>query len=538
MISLLPFATNQLPLFHQVAILIINATGLAVILTVLIHNDFKEKLTRTFLYFGLFMFMWVDFAYAARVVGIHNYAWAELFLRTAWVATPPFFACMYYISVLILRREERFRILTFFVVSSSLVLSALTLFSDYIITGISFRGTILDIAYGESFYAFLAVIVLYIIATVVPLFRSNLPPERKSTVHVFMTGIFVFYILNAIFNITLPAFLGISHLYFFGDYSLIFVVTLTGYAILRYSLLDTRVALAELLIFALWIFVGLKLIFTSDLKEQITTSILLAGTVLLGTFLIREVAAEMRQRQEIERLAQNLRKTNEQQENLIHFITHQVKGFFTKSRNIFSVLLEGDYGRVPEPMRRVIEEGFRSDTQGVATVQDILRAANMKSGILTYAFVPVDFKEIVADIAADLKRAAEGKRLSFGFSCDNGSFMIKGDKEQLGHAVRNLIDNSIKYTPEGTVAVRLLCGEKSITLSITDTGIGLSPDDKERLFTEGGRGKESQKINVESTGYGLFIVKNIIEAHGGRVWAESAGRGKGSTFFVEIPVLK
>ncbi len=538
MISLLPFATNQLPLFHQVAILIINATGLAVILTVLIHNDFKEKLTRTFLYFGIFMFMWVDFAYAARVVGIHNYAWAELFLRTAWVATPPFFACMYYISVLILRRDERFRVLTFFVVSSSLVLSVLTLFSDYIITGISFRGTILDISYGTSFYAFLAVIVLYIIATLIPLFRANLPPERKSVVHVFMTGILVFYVLNAIFNITLPAFLGISHLYFFGDYSLIFVVTLTGYAILRYHLLDTRVVVAELLIFILWMFMGLKLIFTSDLKEQITTSILLAGTILLGTFLIREVSAEMRQRQEIERLAENLKKTNEQQENLIHFVTHQVKGFFTKSRNAFSMLLEGDYGRVPEAMRRILEGGFRSDTQGVATVQDILRAASIRKGTLTYTLAPVDFKEIVENIIVDLKQVAEGKRLSFGFTCGNGSFMIKGDKEQLSHAIRNLIDNSITYTPEGTIDVELVCNEKNIMLSIADTGIGLSPDDKERLFTEGGKGKESQHINVESTGYGLFIVKNIVEAHGGRVWAESAGRGKGSTFFVEIPVLK
>ncbi|MDE2218039.1 MAG: HAMP domain-containing histidine kinase [Patescibacteria group bacterium] len=70
--------------------------------------------------------------------------------------------------------------------------------------------------------------------------------------------------------------------------------------------------------------------------------------------------------------------------------------------------------------------------------------------------------------------------------------------------------------------------------SVKDTGVGLSQEDKEKLFTEGGKGKNSQKVNVDSTGFGLFIAKNIVEAHGGKVWAESEGEGKGSEFWVEL----
>ncbi|MDE1919073.1 MAG: HAMP domain-containing histidine kinase [Patescibacteria group bacterium] len=69
-----------------------------------------------------------------------------------------------------------------------------------------------------------------------------------------------------------------------------------------------------------------------------------------------------------------------------------------------------------------------------------------------------------------------------------------------------------------------------------DTGIGITEEDKKRLFTEGGHGKDSQKVNVHSTGYGLFIAKNIVEAHGGTIRAESEGAGKGSTFIVELPI--
>ena len=65
----------------------------------------------------------------------------------------------------------------------------------------------------------------------------------------------------------------------------------------------------------------------------------------------------------------------------------------------------------------------------------------------------------------------------------------------------------------------------------------MSDADKVKLFKEGGRGEESVKVNVNSTGYGLFIVKKIVEAHGGRIWAESVGRGHGSKFCVEIPSL-
>ncbi len=101
-----------------------------------------------------------------------------------------------------------------------------------------------------------------------------------------------------------------------------------------------------------------------------------------------------------------------------------------------------------------------------------------------------------------------------------------------------MIDNSIKYTKTGKIAINLADGNKKIKLSVKDTGIGISEEDKKNLFTEGGRGKDSVKVNVDSTGYGLFSVKLIAEAHHGRVWGESEGPGKGSQFYVELPVTQ
>ena len=85
----------------------------------------------------------------------------------------------------------------------------------------------------------------------------------------------------------------------------------------------------------------------------------------------------------------------------------------------------------------------------------------------------------------------------------------------LKEAINNLIDNSIKYTKEGKISISLKDGDGKVRFTITDTGVGINDEDKKNLFTEGGRGKDSVRINVDSTGYGLYSVKLIIEAHKG-----------------------
>ena len=116
-------------------------------------------------------------------------------------------------------------------------------------------------------------------------------------------------------------------------------------------------------------------------------------------------------------------------------------------------------------------------------------------------------------------------------------YAVTGDKEKLGdNVLRNLIDNAINYTPQGSVEVSLTKRDGKAIVAVKDTGVGISDEDKAHLFTEGGKGKDSNKINVHSTGYGLFIAKGIVEAHKGTIRAESEGPGNGSTFVVELPV--
>ena len=197
-------------------------------------------------------------------------------------------------------------------------------------------------------------------------------------------------------------------------------------------------------------------------------------------------------------------------------------------------MVEGDYGRLEDKMEIAVKEGLRSDNEGIDMVQNVLSAANIKRGTMEYNIAAMDLRHLILDVVSEQKKNAEAKGLSFETDIREGDYNISGDSFQIKNVIKNLIDNSIKYTPAGKITVSLSKNNGKILFSVKDTGVGLTKEDKEKLFTEGGKGKNSQKINVESTGFGLFIAKSIIEAHNGKIWAESEGEGKGSRFFVEL----
>jgi len=321
----------------------------------------------------------------------------------------------------------------------------------------------------------------------------------------------------------------------YGLYGMVAFMALLTYLIVHYRAFNVGLIASQALVAALIALIGSQFTFVDTLTQRVLTAVTLVLTGAIGVVLIRSVKREIEQRKRIEVLAHDLEKSNKQQIILIHFITHQIKGFVAKSRNIFSMMREGDFGPVPESMRAMVDEGFNSDTKGVNTIQEILNAANIKNGKVEYKKEPLDLKALIDEIAGDLKGAADAKGLSLVIETGSDALMYPGDRTQLTNAFKNLIDNSIKYTPKGEVRVSLAKEDKKMRFMIKDTGVGISPEDMAHLFTEGGHGKNSASINVESTGFGLYIVKNIVEAHGGRVWAESDGEGKGSRFIMELP---
>lgn len=315
-------------------------------------------------------------------------------------------------------------------------------------------------------------------------------------------------------------------------------IGLLGYTTVRYHAFNMKLLAAQALVIALVLLIAAEFLFVQSAINRWLVGTTLVLAVGFGWLLVRSVKREVEQRHRIEKLAHELEETNQRQESLIHFVGHEVKGYLTKSSAAFASLAEGDFGPLSETMKPFITNALAQSREGSESVIDILKASNLKKGTVAYEKEPFDLAPLVGEWHGKLKPMAEKKGLALNLSVDASAapYTMTGDKGQLGdHVLRNLIENSINYTPTGSVDISLTKRDGKLVFAVKDTGIGISEEDKKRLFTEGGHGKESIKVNVHSTGYGLFIAKSIVDAHGGTIRAESEGPGKGSRFVVELP---
>src|SRR3989344_4926594 len=302
----------------------------------------------------------------------------------------------------------------------------------------------------------------------------------------------------------------IFNVYPFGNYLVILYLFFISYGVLRYRLMSKKIIAAQ-------IFSGaMVLVFLFNLLQPVSSVtdwlIKFLLFILVGFFsvlLVRGVYSEVEQRELIQKQEQALEVVNAQQEGLLHFISHEVKGYLTKNEAGFAAITEGDYGAVSEPLKTMAASALVDTRRGVETVMDILDASNLKKGTVAYDKKSFDFSSAVRDTVNALKSMAQEKGISLEYTDGTaGASTIVGDENKLRrHVIRNLIDNSIRYTPSGNVSVALAKSGSVLRMTITDTGVGISPEDMQKLFTEGGHGSDSIKVNVHSTGYGLYTPK-------------------------------
>lgn len=366
--------------------------------------------------------------------------------------------------------------------------------------------------------------------------------ERKEQLRQIFIGTVIMFGLIISLNFLAPVLFNTTYFVPLGAIFVLPFAIMTAYAILNQHLFNVKVAATAILVFLLSIVSFVDIVFSNTFSEVLLRVGVSVLVLVFGINLIRGVLREVRQREEIQKLANELTETNKRQEGLIHFIGHEVKGFLSKAQGVFSLLEEGDLGPLPETMKPFVERALRDTEDGVTSVSDILKASNMKKGTMVFKKEPFDLKTVASESVEKVRHAAETKGLKLSFVSDSGDFHMVGDRGEIAdHVFRNLIDNSVNYTPTGSIDVSLVrtkgkSGDRdTYVFTVTDTGVGISEEDKKRLFTEGGHGADSQKVNVHSTGYGLFIAKQVTEAHGGTISVSSPGPGKGSTFSVVFP---
>lgn len=463
---------------------------------------------------------------------------ALLFFAT-WFA----FALFYFYTVFPGDSFKSSPYVRFVLVPISICVSLLTL-TPYVferILAFGADGRVESVSTGTG----IALFGIYVVPLVIFSFVLLLVKTRRAThvvrrsYEIILAGTTITFSLILFFNFVLPAFFQNSTYVTFGSLFILPFIAATAYAIMRHHLFNIKIISTAILCALLAILAIVDVLLSDQLFTLLFRAAVFTLVLGVGFLLIRGVFREVQQRELIEKQEKELEEVNRQQEGLLHFISHEVKGYLTKGEAAFAAIYAGDYGEVNSKLHTMSGLALADTRKGVNTVIDILDASNLKRGTVSFAKNSFDLSKEIQEIVRDLEMAAHEKGLSLMYEKPvTGAHMMIGDEDKIRrHVLRNIIDNSIKYTPHGHVRVELSRNESHYRITVSDTGVGITPEDMKKLFTEGGKGADSLRINVHSTGYGLFIAKAIVEGHGGKVWAESEGAGKGSRFIIELPVV-
>ena len=180
-----------------------------------------------------------------------------------------------------------------------------------------------------------------------------------------------------------------------------------------------------------------------------------------------------------------------------------------------------------------IERNYYRIESLLSTVYDLSR---LRRGLFELNIQQANLKEIIANIVNDMKKYVEKRGLKILFNDDviDNFYFAKIDPSRLDQVVRNLIENSVKFTEEGEIVVTLRNTQKDYIVSVKDQGIGIESSELAQVFDHF-RYNKNPELRGKGLGLGLYISKSIIELHRGKMWVESEGKGKGSTFHFSIP---
>ncbi|PIR72667.1 MAG: hypothetical protein COU42_00350 [Candidatus Nealsonbacteria bacterium CG10_big_fil_rev_8_21_14_0_10_36_24] len=263
---------------------------------------------------------------------------------------------------------------------------------------------------------------------------------------------------------------------------------------------------------------------SENLILEVTTVPIITGGIKLSTLVILHDVSR-------ERLVQKMKT------EFVTVAAHQLRTPTSAVKWSLEVLLEGDLGKLNKEQKKLIEKAHKTNDKAIRLVNDLLNVAEIEEGRYLSKLVLLNIEDLIQSIIEEYKEQIKEKKIKFEFKKPEEQLpktMVDVEKTKI--AVRNILDNALRYTlPKGKISIFVKKEEKNIEVQIQDSGLGIPLNEQDKIFTKFFRGSNIMRIDTEGTGLGLYIAKNIIEAHRGIIWFESE-EGKGTTFYFTLPI--
>ncbi|MCX6718444.1 MAG: ATP-binding protein [Candidatus Staskawiczbacteria bacterium] len=375
--------------------------------------------------------------------------------------------------------------------------------------------------------------------------------SRRTQLNYILCGMLLYSGFATVFSLIMPIFFNIYSFTLLDAPCFIFFVGFTGYAITKHHLFNVRIIATELLTFALWLVLMARTFWSVTFQDIIFNGVILFFVVFFGVLLIRSVIKEVEQKEKMEKMAEEIKRAYDVEKKanaelaeldnvknqFLMTIQHHLRTPLTSMRGYSDLLLSGAFGKVPPKIREVIEKFEASTTSLIKMVNDFLDVTQFQLGKQVISLKDgVNLPPILEEVVGDIKLEAEAKGIHLKLEKPEGDCIIRADESKLKAALVNIFDNAVKYTEKGEVAMSLKVESQKVKIEIKDTGMGISKERLPKLFDNiFERTSESKKSFTMGRGIGLYLASQIIKAHNGKIWVESAGEGKGSTFYIELP---
>lgn len=219
----------------------------------------------------------------------------------------------------------------------------------------------------------------------------------------------------------------------------------------------------------------------------------------------------------------------------ISLVSHELRTPLTSIQGYVKLILAGHTGELNDLQKEFLSTVNRNTERLIALVSDLLDISRIESGRMELVLEALDLQSIIEREVESIKTEAEMKKIDIVTDIEEELPRVKADSHRLGQIISNLLSNAIKYSPDSSV-VKISATQigTNILVKVIDSGIGIAPEDRNKLFQRFYRGQSDAVRSTWGTGLGLAVTRSLVEMHGGKIWVESE-KGQGSTFSFSVP---